>query len=109
MDKHQGKSAVIQLILGILILFILSAPVNSQELPKGCIKTETALLRLENKYKEVPGWYGVTNRGLILQLILQDKGGTWTILLSSSAGISCIIETGEGWRFVEPKEPGPRT
>lgn len=56
---------------------------------------------LGKKYKEVVVAGGVTNRGGLIEVLSEVGGGTWTIIISTPQGTSCIVAVGEGWRTME--------
>ncbi len=60
---------------------------------------------LAQKYQEVPVAIGVTNRGGLVEVLTTGDGKTWTIIISTPDGQSCLVAAGEGWRAV-PKAAG---
>jgi hypothetical protein len=56
---------------------------------------------LAKKYKEAPIAAGVTNSGGLIEVLSDGKGGTWTIIVTTPQGMSCLVAAGEGWRSVE--------
>jgi hypothetical protein len=53
---------------------------------------------------------GVTNRGGLVEVLSTGDGNTWTIIISSPNGESCMIAAGKSWRAL-PKtgaRAGPR-
>lgn len=53
---------------------------------------------LAQKYKEAPVAAGVTNNGGLVEVLTDGKGGTWTIIVTTPEGVSCLVAAGEGWR-----------
>ena len=56
---------------------------------------------LETKYKEAPVAVGVTNNGGLVEVLSTGAGETWTIIITTPQGMSCLVAAGEGWRPVE--------
>ncbi len=56
---------------------------------------------LAKKYKEAPIAAGVTNSGGLVEVLSDGKGGTWTIIVTTPQGMSCLVAAGEGWRNME--------
>ena len=56
---------------------------------------------LAQKYKEAPVASGVTNNGGLVEVLTDHKGGTWTIIVTTPQGVSCLVAAGEGWRAME--------
>ncbi len=61
----------------------------------------TALMtQLKGKYSEQPKSMGLAANGSVLE-VLTAKTGTWTILLTTPNGITCLIAAGEHWEDME--------
>ena len=71
-----------------------------------CRARDSLLTQLEQKYGEVPVAIGVAG-GSLVELLSTEDGATWTIILTSPKGMSCLIASGEGWRGLTPKSEGP--
>ena len=74
-----------------------------------CLDRDVALKHLAKKYDEVPVAAGLTNQGGLIEVLTTIDGKTWTILITTSNGISCYVTSGEGWRtkaWAEPKREG---
>lgn len=56
---------------------------------------------LAKKYKEAPIAAGVTNSGGLVEVLSDGKGGTWTIIVTTPQGMSCLVAAGDGWRSME--------
>jgi hypothetical protein len=54
---------------------------------------------LRKKYRETPVAAGVTLSGGLVELLAQPDGATWTIMVTTPEGTSCLVAAGEGWRF----------
>ncbi len=70
-----------------------------------CNQRDNVLGHLAQKYQEVPVAIGVTNRGGLVEVLSTGDGKTWTIIISTPDGQSCLVAAGEGWRAV-PKAAG---
>jgi len=83
-----------------------SDPARAQTAPAICRARDGLLTQLEHKYGEVPVAIGVAN-GALIELLTAKDGMTWTIILTSPKGISCLIASGEGWRPLAPAPTDP--
>ncbi len=68
-----------------------------------CDYRDRILGQLAQKYGEAPVAVGITGGALIE--LLTAKSGTWTIILTTPKGMSCMLASGEGWRKVEHEGP----
>lgn len=66
-----------------------------------CNERAHVLDLLAKKYKEAPVAAGVTNSGGLVEVLTDAKGGTWTIIVTTPQGMSCLVAAGEGWRTRE--------
>lgn len=66
-----------------------------------CNDRKQVLDLLAQKYKEAPIASGVTNNGGLVEVLTNAKGGTWTIIVTTPQGVSCLVAAGEGWRKME--------
>ena len=85
----------------------LAAPVAlSAPMPPACLPRADLLAHLAKKYSEAPVAAGMTidGRGLV-EVLTTGDGGTWTIIVTTPQGMSCLVAAGEGWRRLNP--PGP--
>ncbi len=63
-----------------------------------CEQRENLLSALAERYREVPIALGVTNSGSLVEVLQSRASGTWTIIVTSPQGISCLVFSGDGWR-----------
>ena len=72
-----------------------------------CDKRDSILEMLSNRYSEKTQAIGVTNKGGLIEVLTNKDGGTWTIIVTTPHGISCLVAAGEGWRQLEKAELDP--
>ena len=65
-----------------------------------CNERDNVLALLAKKYQETPIAAGVTNTGGLVEVLTDTKGGTWTIIVTTPQGMSCLVAAGEGWRNI---------
>ncbi len=65
-----------------------------------CDERDNVLAVLAKKYQETPIAAGVTNTGGLVEVLTDTKGGTWTIIVTTPQGMSCLVAAGEGWRNI---------
>ena len=69
-----------------------------------CNQRDEVLKLLSNKYSESPVAFGVTNNGGLVEVLKSTpsaKDDTWTIIITTPQGVSCLVAAGEGWRGIE--------
>ena len=70
-----------------------------------CNDRDRVLDLLAKKYQEAPVAAGVTNTGGLVEVLSASKGDTWTIIVTTPEGTSCLIAAGEGWRTKDLEIP----
>ena len=80
--------------------FMLAGPAVAQLV---CNERAKLLELLAKRYQEAPIAAGVTNTGGLVEILTDPKGHTWTIIVTSPQGISCLVAAGEDWRGIIPK------
>ena len=88
------------LLLG-AALAVFSTAAAAQNSPNQCNTRDSVLSLLASKYKEAPVAVGVTNTGGLVEVLSTGDGNTWTIIVTTPQGMSCLVAAGEGWRAVE--------
>ena len=66
-----------------------------------CDQRKRVIGHLADKYREAPVAIGVTNSGDLVEVLSSDDGQTWTIIVSTPNGVTCLLATGEGWRAIQ--------
>jgi len=89
------KTSIALLSLSLLIPFPLFAQDSS--LPV-CGPRADLTKVLTDTYKEAPTGTGLEQGGAILELLVSNAKGTWTLMAHSPNGFSCIVTTGVAWR-----------
>ncbi len=89
-------------MLILTVTFILFAANAMAQVP--CYLRETIVTMLAAKYKEVPVAIGVNYKGALVEVLSSEHGHTWTIILTTPEGLSCVVTSGEGWRTQQQEE-----
>ncbi len=78
--------------------FALIASTAMAQAQPQCNERDNVLELLSKKYQETPIAAGVTNTGGLVEVLTDHKSGTWTIIVTTPQGMSCLVAAGEGWR-----------
>lgn len=73
-----------------------------------CGTREAVLDHLARHYDELPVAVGLTAGGGMIELLTDPSGASWTLIVTSPRGTSCLVTAGEAWRRLDRKsaEPG---
>jgi len=69
-----------------------------------CGPRDKFLEHLRGKYDEQPVGLGVTGGGGVLEMLAAPDGKTWTIIVTTPGGLSCVAAAGHAW---EPLDGEP--
>ena len=94
-----------KVLLATVAALALSASFASAQTPK-CAAREAILGALADQYDEDLHGAGLTGESIISELFVNPETGTWTLLASNAAGMSCVISAGTNWISITPEAPG---
>ncbi|TMJ38121.1 MAG: hypothetical protein E6G89_12830 [Alphaproteobacteria bacterium] len=75
-------------------LLILLPTIAAAQLP--CAARDEIVSEITQHFKEAPEATGVTPQGMLLEVFVSEAR-SWTILLTTPQGVSCIVAVGENW------------
>ncbi|MEE8270909.1 MAG: hypothetical protein V3R98_04135 [Alphaproteobacteria bacterium] len=75
-----------------------TAMAQQQRVP--CGERAAIMTHLENGYSEKPVAMGLDAQGRVLE-VLAAPSGTWTMLVSTPGGMTCLIASGIAWQELE--------
>ncbi len=104
-------SALLQIVAGgllaalVAVSVLLTAPTAKAHMLK-CGERRDFIDQLEKQYDEKRAAFGLTSNGRLIEVFV-GPSGSWTILTSHPTGISCVLDSGEGWRPVATPQDEP--
>ena len=87
-----------RLICALALALLLMLPAQAQET---CTDRDRLISFLAEKYKEEPIAMGIVGGSGLMEVYL-SQSGSWTIVITSAKGTSCVIAAGEAWEDIEP-------
>ncbi len=80
---------------GLSAALLLVFPAIAQaQLP--CAPRDEIVAQLTQQYKETPEANGITPQGLLLEVFVSERR-SFTVLLTTPQGLSCVAVVGENW------------
>ena len=67
-----------------------------------CAERADILEVLSSRYGETPISLGVAASCQLVEVLSSDQGASWTIIVTSPEGVSCLVASGDGWRTLAP-------
>ncbi len=62
-----------------------------------CLEHDKLTKTLDSRYSEKPVAAGLDSAGKLLEIFASADGATWTMIMTSPEGTSCVIAAGEQW------------
>jgi len=62
-----------------------------------CAPRAVLIEQLKVKYGEIPAAGGLRSRSQMMEIWAAPETGSWTALVTTAEGISCIVATGTHW------------
>jgi hypothetical protein len=73
-------------------------PAAAMAAPVFCAARNEVLTKLASDFREQPASVALTSDGQLLEVLKSDSKLTWSILITSPNGVSCIVAAGESWQ-----------
>ncbi len=89
------RSAVAICLFLIAFGYVTEAPAQA----RACLPRENMTDRLKKTFQETPRAFGLVGSRAIVELYVSGLGG-WTIIVTGTDGIACVLAAGEGWENI---------
>lgn len=87
-----------------LLLAALALPAEAQV--RVCKPHDVMAERLEKMFREKPRASGLVGSRAFVELYVSETG-SWTMIVTGTNGLSCILAAGEGWETLPIIEGSP--
>ncbi len=92
-------------IVGLLTVNLAAPGAQAQQMGPFCDAHTTVLTTLNGNYAEKPSAMGLASNGNVVEF-LKSKDGSWSIIMTTPNGLSCLLASGEHWQEVVTKADG---
>ena len=93
--KPVAKRIMYSSVLVTVAVFLVSSAAMAQV---QCGQRDKIVDWLAVEYKEAPIASGVSGKESLIEVLSTHDGDTWTLIVTSPDGDSCVIASGQGWR-----------
>lgn len=96
------KFAAALFVLGVTLV---SSPIGVADEPaKSTCESRTAVLDfLSTRYSEAPVAMGLSKDGGVVEILTSGPGSTFTIIVTTPDGLTCMVAAGDSWESVAPR------
>ena len=96
-------------MIRILLLAAMISTVSASAIAAShCGPRKAIIETLAKNFEEHPIAIGLSHNGRLLEILARKDGRTWTVIATSPEGITCVLDTGEEWRFEQTAHLGPK-
>lgn len=95
------KQQFLALSLGVGAMILATGHAFAQQVNRNCADRETVVDRLANTYGESRQSIGLAPNNSVVEVFASLETGTWTITVTSPAGMMCLVASGQAY---EPTE-----
>ena len=92
-----------------LVAFALPSMVTSAEASAKCGDRTKLIEKLADKHKEVPVGQGLSQNNKAAFEIYASEKGTWTVVITMTNGLACVMAAGHSWEDLPKQLAGPVT
>ena len=96
------------IIAGLVLSVVASSgnAVAGQHNQTNCTDRSSAIKHLSGTYKEQPVAMGLASSGGVIEVLTNEQGTSWSIIVTLPTGVTCLVAAGEGWEAVQPVVAG---
>ena len=81
------------------------APASARSI---CAPHDDLAKLLNKQFSEQPVAIGIAGNGQLLEIFTATDGATWTIVMTSPKGVSCVVSDGRAWDMRQRVALGPQ-
>ena len=93
--KANGMTSVMKTLCAGLGLILLTTSATSAQTARNCAPRDDVVQRLANKYGESRQSMGLGANNAVVEVFASDESGSWTITVTSPAGVTCLVASGQ--------------
>ncbi len=83
-----------------------AAPASARSI---CAPHDQMVELLNKQFSEQPAAIGIAGNGQLLEVFTAGDGSTWTIVMTTPQGVSCVVSDGLNWDTRQRVALGPQT
>jgi len=102
------RKTTISLMGAAAAVAILSFPPLAAETAEDspCAERTNIIDTLDTQYKESPRAIGLVSQEAVLEIFVSETG-TWTVVVTDPAGVSCVLAAGQSWEEIPVASNAP--
>ncbi len=81
----------------VLFLVLSAAATGTARAEQVCLPRADAVAQLARQFDERAIGRGLSDDGQAMVELYVSDGGSWTVVVTSTAGVSCLVASGQNW------------
>jgi hypothetical protein len=91
----------------ILMIVVLLIPINTAKAAMVCGKRSDVIRQLKQRFAETTSARGITGKNLLE--LYTSKTGSFTVVITRTDGVSCLLAAGENWHTTQERKKKPQS
>lgn len=92
-------------LLALALVFGMASNAPPAFAQTNCAPREIVVQRLTDHFDETQTGVGMQSNTRLIEIWSSHRTGNWTILLTQSNGVSCVLASGRNWHQTVPQAP----
>jgi hypothetical protein len=98
MPGELPRTAIVRVFAALALILVLLIPLApAARAQSACVTHAEMVEHLTQKYAEAQIAIAFTGNGQLIEVFTTGDGATWTIVITTPQGLSCILIAGETW------------
>ncbi len=89
----------------VAVLLLLTGPALAR--PANCAPRDAVIQRLATSYGETRQSMGLGANNAVIEVFASDTSGSWTITVTGTNGITCLVASGQAFEAMAESLPAP--
>ncbi|MDP6604107.1 MAG: hypothetical protein QGG17_07940 [Rhodospirillales bacterium] len=103
------KRVAMIILAGLGVLTVMASAVDAQTTASEMLCSARPIMveQLQKRFAEVPVAMGLQSNGTVLEVFASQRTNTWSIVITTPTGVSCLVSEGQSWESMPQLVDGP--
>ena len=92
-----------------LVMALAAATLGTAAAASNCAPRDVVIDRLADRYGESRQSIGLGANNAVVEVFASPETGTWTIIVTTAQGLTCMIASGQAFETLAEAPPAPGT
>ena len=105
--RESPKMAMLRVLGATALALTLLVAVKSPAAAQSACASHAEVTLLGSVHSEAQVSIGLMRNGGVVEVFSTGDGASWTMVMTTTDGVSCVVASGEAWEQFEPAVLGP--